>query len=76
MAVAFEKEPILNLPAKPTMRPEEVARIFSCSKMHVYHLVEEGSLEKALDIKSVLCRKPAIRILTESVREFVERRRI
>jgi len=66
----------LSLPNKPTLRPDEVAQIFSCSKVHVYHLVEEGSLRQALDIKSVMCRKPAIRILTESVREFVESRKI
>ena len=75
MAVIFEKE-ILHLPDKETLRTDEVANILSCSKVHIYHLVEEGSLRKALDIKSVMCRKPAIRILTESVREFVEKRRL
>jgi len=74
--MAFEKEPILNLPDKETLRPDEVAKIFSCSKKHIYHLVEEGSLRRALDIKSVLCRKPAIRIVTDSVREFAEKRRL
>jgi predicted DNA-binding transcriptional regulator AlpA len=73
---ALAKVAILNLPDKPTMRPDEVATIFSCSKKHVYHLVEDGSLTQAVDIKCKFCSKPAIRIVTESVREFVEKRRI
>jgi len=69
------EQQILSLPDKPTLRPDEVARIFSCSKVHIYHLVEEGSLRGA-NIKSAICKRPAVRIYTESVREFVERRRI
>lgn len=66
---------ILSLPGKPTLRKDEVAKIFDCSVRHVEHLMEEGSL-RGTDIKSALCRRPAIRIYTESVREFAEKRRL
>lgn len=65
----------LEMHTKLTLRPDEVARMFSCSKQHIYNLVEEGSLRGA-DVKSAICRKPALRILTSSVEEFLERRKI
>ncbi len=71
----MEQPILMALPNKPTLRKDEVAKIFDCSVKHVNHLLEEGSLHK-IDIRSAICRRPAVRIVTQSVREFMEKRRL
>jgi len=64
-----------EMPEKPTLRPDEVARILGCSTRHVEHLMEEGSLE-AVDVRSAITPKPALRITRRSVEEFWNARRL
>jgi hypothetical protein len=64
----------LEIPAKPTLRPDEVKQLLGCSEVHVRHLVEEGSIA-AVDIRSAVCRKPSLRILRSSLVAFIEKRR-
>ncbi len=63
------------LPPKPTLRPDEVARVLGITEKHVRTLVEEGSLE-AVDVKSAICFKPTLRITERSLVEFWHQRRI
>jgi excisionase family DNA binding protein len=65
---------VISLPNKPTLRPDETARILACSREHVRHLIEEGSLA-AVDIRSACCRKPSLRIVSSSVVAFIEHRK-
>lgn len=36
---------------RPFLRPDEVAAILSCSEKHVYNLVQDGSLDLAVDVR-------------------------
>lgn len=65
---------MLEIPNKPTLRPDEVARILGCSGKHVRCLVEDGSLE-AVDIRCKFLQRPAWRIMRESVAEFIQKRK-
>ncbi len=73
---AFPREAPPDLPEKPTLRPDEVARILGVSEKHVRHLVEEGSLKEAVDVRSAICSKPSLRVTARSVVEFWNRRRV
>ena len=64
----------LAVPDKPTLRPDEVARLLGCSDEHVRHLIEEGSLA-AVDVKCIGSCRPAHRIVQASLVEFVQRRK-
>ena len=64
----------LKVPDKPSLRPDEVARLLGCSDEHVRHLIEEGSLA-AVDIKCIGANRPAHRIVQASVVEFVAKRK-
>jgi len=65
-----------GMPNKPTLRPDEVARILGCSRKHAWHLVQEGSLKEAVDVRSAICHKPSIRLTARSLVEFCKRRRV
>ena len=65
----------LTVPDKPTLRPDEVARLLGCSNEHVRHLIEEGSLA-AMDIKSTGAGKPAHRVMQASVVKFMQKRTV
>ncbi|MCX6994157.1 MAG: helix-turn-helix domain-containing protein [Kiritimatiellaeota bacterium] len=63
-----------EIPAKPSLRPDETANLLGCSEFHIRHLVEEGSLV-AVDIRSAVCPKPSLRISRASLVAFIERRK-
>lgn len=65
-----------GMPEKPTLRTDEVALVLGVTEKHVRNLVEEGSLAEAVDVKSAICHKPALRISARSVVAFWNRRRI
>lgn len=64
----------LRIPDKSTLRPDEVAKILGCSDKHVMHGIEEGSFA-AVDIKSAGCQKSSLRIVRESLLEYVMKRK-
>lgn len=64
----------LTVPDKPSLRPDEVARLLGCSDEHVRHLIEEGSLA-AVDVRCAGTSRPAHRIVQASVVEFVRDRK-
>ena len=69
-------EPVaLQVPDKPTLRPDETARLLGCSCEHVRHLIEEGTLE-AIDIKSFGALKPAHRVVQASLVKFMRKRSV
>lgn len=71
----FRGEPMpLTVPDKPSLRPDEVARLLGCSDEHVRHLIEEGSLA-AVDVRCAGTSRPAHRIVQASVVEFVQQRK-
>jgi len=68
-----------QLPAKKTLRVDEVAALLSCSKRQVEYLIADGSLmafdisrKSPLDPDSV---RRHFRVATESVARFLEERR-
>ena len=65
---------MLEIPAKPSLRPDETARMLGCSEVHIRHLIEEGTLA-AVDIRSAICRKPSLRISRQSLVEFIQKRK-
>jgi excisionase family DNA binding protein len=65
---------MIEIPNKPTLRIDEAMKVLSCSKRHVYHLVEDGSLN-ALDIRRDGKMKPAYRILRESLVELIQKKK-
>ena len=71
----FLGEPVaLEVPEKPSLRPDEVARLLGCSKEHIRHLIEDGSLD-AMDVRCAGTGKPAHRIIQTSVVRFMKNRR-
>ena len=66
--------PVLTLPNKPTLRMDETRTVLSCSREHVRHLIEDGSLN-AVDVRLKGMTKPAYRIIRESLIQFIEKRR-
>jgi excisionase family DNA binding protein len=51
-----------------------VAILLGCSKEHVRHLIEEGSLT-AVDVRCVGTSRPAHRIVQASLVAFVQKRK-
>jgi excisionase family DNA binding protein len=64
---------MIEIPNKPTLRIDEAMKALMCSRNHVYHLIEDGSLN-ALDVRRKDVTKPAFRILRESLVRFIEKR--
>lgn len=64
----------LDVPEKPSLRMDEVAMLLGCSKEHVRHLIEEGSLT-AVDVRCVGTSRPAHRIVQASLVAFVQKRK-
>lgn len=63
-----------EIPNDPVIKTSKTAKILKCTPEHVRHGIEEGSLA-AIDIKSPTATKPAFRVITQSVKEFIERRK-
>lgn len=70
----YNKPPEDRIPNKELLRVEEVATCLTCSKSHVWNLIDEGSLE-ATSVASKGSKKPYYRVFSRSLREFLERNR-
>lgn len=49
---------------------DQVAATLSCSRLHVYRLINQGRL-KALNIGSVDAKRARMRILTQDLEDFI-----
>jgi excisionase family DNA binding protein len=58
---------MIELPNKPTFTFPEISTILSCSRQHVYNLVDRG------DLQAIRIGRRGRRITRESLRDFLTR---
>jgi predicted RNA-binding Zn ribbon-like protein len=57
---------------RPWLTTFETARAIQCSTDHVLNLIEDTSIDAAIDIKAKGARRPCVRVLRESLFRFLQ----